>query len=542
MPRDTRSSRSGSIIIPKDMNEASWKAIWTDSEGVEHDLTNFMVRATLNFNATTGISNFVLDVDNGKGRYMNDDATIQFTERDSIDFYYDFTAKASLTTIRMRGYVDAIFHSFNLNDGSMLHLEGRDAPKSSTNEHFADTFVSLQFIGRNNLDCWAGTTGNQDDLGNREDGILFNSGLVMKVYDTATAIWKEYATLSAGAKSTLKAQDGYTQTHTQTYVDKSRLTISKAVALQGDYDFRIEYDTSSGNTFIKIFPEESLTNKMEYAATGKNLISVGRYGKDTTEEYNRIKEVGVSDGNILLFKTKENTSRQEIIWIKDKIETTNALVKEDDVTAKAVARLDELDESINKGNLQVCMLPSLKPGDRIKFIIPYILDIYVKIKSFSVAIENDVIFNLSLKERETSFEGIFKDRISENANLSIPDNPNGMQNALVYDFSNENDYDLSNCSINNETLSLNLGFESGTCTTDTFEADEDITKCELRIKAADQWLCSYEVSNNGGVTWEELDVGTVHTFSTVGNELRVRINLADSTLSPQFDKINILYK
>ena len=542
MPRDTRRTRPGSIIIPKDMNEASWKAIWTDSDDVEHDITNFMVRASLNFNATVGVGNFSMDVDNAQGRYMNDDATIQFTEGDTIDFYYDFTAKASLSTIRMRGYIDAIFHKFDLQDAFMLHIEGRDVPKSSTNEHFADSFVSLQFIGRNNLDCWAGTTGGQDAFGNREDGILYNSGMVMKVYDTGSGTWKDYATLAAGAKSALKSQDGYTQTHTQTYVDKSRLSISKAVALQGDYDFRIEYDVSSGNTFLRIFPEESLTNKMEYAATGKNLISVGRYGIDTTEEYNRIKEIGVSDGSLLLFRTKENTSRQEVVWIKDKLETTNALTKNEDVLAKATARLDELDEAINKGNLQVCMLPTLKPGDRIKFIIPYILDVYVKVKSFSVAIENDVIFNLSLKERETSFEGIFKDRISENANLSIPDNPNGMQNALVYDFSDESDYDLSNCSIFNETLSLNLGFESGTCTTDTFEADEDIIKCELRIKAAGQWLCSFEVSNNGGVTWEDLDVGTVHTFGTVGNELRVRINLADATLSPQFDKINILYK
>ena len=542
MPRDTRRTRPGTIIIPKDMNQASWKVIWTDSAGVEHDITNFMVRATLNFNATVGVNNFSVDIDNAQGRYMNDDATIQFTERDSIDFYYDFTAKASLSTIRLRGYIDAIFHSFNLSDAFMLHLEGRGVPRSSTYDHFADTFVSLQFVGMNNLDCFAGTTGSQDSFGNREDGILYNSGMVLKVYDTLNAIWKDYASLSDSNKNSIKSQTGYTQTHTQTYVDQSRLSIGKAVALQGDYDFRIEYDSSSGNTFFRLFPEESLTNKVEYAAAGKNLISIGRYGNDTTEEYNRIKEIGVTDGNILIFRTKENTSRQQVIWIKDKVETTNALTKNEDIVAKAVARLDELDESINKGNLQCCMLPTLKPGDRIKLTLPHILDVYVKVKSFSVIIDNDVIFNLSLKERETSFESIFKDRINETSNLAIPDNPNGMTNAIVYDFSDEDDYEIVHCYIVGGVLYLNPTYESGTCTIDIFEADDDVTQCELRVSSIDHQLCSYEVSNNGGVTWEDYTLGTVHTFSTVGSELRVRINLADATLMPKFNKINLLYK
>jgi len=75
-------------------------------------------------------------------------------------------------------------------------------------------------------------------------------------------------------------------------------------------------------------------------------------------------------------------------------------------------------------------------------------------------------------------------------------------------------------------------------------ADNNITKCELRISGNQFNNCTYEVSNDNGITWESLTPGEVHTFSSTGKNLRVKINLAESTagVSPEFDSICVLYK
>ncbi|MCP3684485.1 MAG: hypothetical protein GY861_17610 [bacterium] len=531
----------GFIPIPKDMRVVSWKVIITDADGVQHDVTDYLFQGSLVRTATVGLSNCNISIDNNDGRYVG-----KFAAGDIVDFYYGYVAKASLTTVRCRCFVDGAYDNFDENGGIYLSIEGRDAPPSAAYEHFADTHPTLQFSGRNNLDCWVGTTGDQDAQGNYADGILYNSELIMKVYDTSSGTWKVYKDLTSEQQDTLKALTGYTSVVYQTFVEKSRLTMSQAIAKEGDYDFRIFYDSSDGKYYLMVHPEEAVTNDTEHITAGQNLMSMNRFGKDTLTEYNRVKEKGFKDGNILMMRTKEDTARQAALWIKDKEETTSSITSDTDLTAKAVARLAELKEALKKGAVNSMGLPTLHPGERIPVNIPFIIADRVKVKSFTVnfGTPSGLEFNVNLQDKETTFSKMFKDRIDENVNVTPSDNPDGMENGYAWDFSDSDDYELSNCQIIDNALSLEDGETSGTCTTDPIEADENVTQAVFRMKANNQWNCVFEVSNDAGANYTTVELDELITFSTTGKSLVVRVTLNEERagVSPAFDKLNLLYK
>lgn len=560
MPVTNIKRESVFIGIPQDMNKISWKVVITNlsnitcggfdrgtfdslkfdsviCENEEYDVTEYLSRGSISRLATGGLSNFNLELDNNGGRYKD-----IFSAGHVVDIYYGFTDKSSLSTIRFRGYIEAIADSFNLSDGCILSVEGRDAPKSSTNEHFADTHITFQSAGLKCLECWFGSEGNIDDEGNYSDGILYNSGLILKVYDTEDDTWKVWQDLSSIQKDTILIQTGYATTIYDTFVEKSRLTISRDIAVVGDFEFRIYYDDSQGKSYLMVHPEDAVLNTTEHVTTGQNLIELGRYGADTTEEYNRIKAKGATDGYLLSMRTKQDTARQSAVWIKDLEETKSALTTDDEISALASARLNELKTALKKGTLTCCALPTLQPGEKIPLTIPYIVRDNVKVKSFNIEFGNDLEFSLDLQDRETRFEKIFKDRIDENVNITPNDNPYGLTDALIFDFTDEDDYTLTHCKIQDGVLSLVSGQSTGTCTTTIHAADLNITFCQLRILANNYENCIYSVSNGSSV--KTITPGGLIEFDTSGDDLNIEIilNKSPDGVSPEFNKLNLLYK
>lgn len=542
MPRNTDIKRRGTIPIPKDMDRMSEKVeIISATDGQTYDVTEDIIpnSGSLEKLATVGLSQFSFMIDNTEGKYNG-----KFANGDVINFYFDLKVKADLTNIHTRALLDNAFINVDEANGWTLIIEGRDSPKSSSNDHFADTDISLQFTARNNLDVWFGTTGTVDSEGNFPDGILFNSGLIFQVFDTADNTWKTYSSLSAGQKTTLKAQTGYTQTHTETYVDKSRLTMSQSNANEGDYDFHIFFNNSDSKLYFRVHPEEAILNSSETVSIGQNFIGLNRQGVDTLEEFNRIKEVGESDGTILLFSTKEDTTRQSASWIKDKKENASGLTTETEISAKATARLNQLKNGLNKGGLDCCILPTLQAGEKVPINISYAMNNNFKVKSYTINFGGDIQYNLQLQDRETTFGRIFKDRIDETVNVTPTDNPNGLRNAIVFDFTGDpTRFDLTDCTIENDALVLDSGTVVGICKTPIFTADNNVTQLELRIKANQSWKTTYRISNNGGDSFENLTIGRLHTFTSVGTQLQLEATLRESTsgVSPQFEKFNFLY-
>lgn len=542
MPRITSIKVPGSTIpIPKDTNRSSWKVIMTDITGTDINVTTDLTDCTISRLATDGVSNFNLMIDNTEGKYKG-----KFRAGLKVDIYYDFKEYSLLSTIRFRGYLDGVFDNFDGSNGFTISVEGRDCPKSSTNDHFVDTHITLQFTARNNLDCWYGVSGVQDSNGNYENSVLYNSGLKFQVYDTADKTWKVWDDLTTGQRTTIKAQAGYTQSHTNNYVDTPRLTISKELANEGDYDFYIYYDSGTNTTYLRVHPEEAVENINETITAGQNLFSIARFGKDTGTEINRFKQSGFTDSNILLMRTKQNTARQSALWTKDREETSNSLTTDTMVSNRATAKVNELKEAPNTGSISVDALPTLQPGEKVNVQIPYIYTGLLKVKNFTVSLSSGegIVFSMGIQDKETRFEDLFKDRIDENVNVLPTNNPNGMKDSFVYDFGVDTEYFLTDCQIVDSVLSLTAGSSEGTMITISRTLDTAPSYGELRIKSNQAKNCDYFISVDGGNTYQAISVGTLFSFTSAGINIVLKVVLREATagVSPEFSKICVMFR
>lgn len=381
---------------------------------------------------------------------------------------------------------------------------------------------------------------------NCQDGVLYNSGLIMKIYDILDKTWKDYKDLTDTQKDTLKAQTGYTSVHSDTHVEKKRLTISKILADEGNYDFRIFYNSSEDKSYLYIHPNGVIINSAESVVLGQNFIDLGRFGKDTLTEANRVKEKGFSDGEILLMRTKQDTIRQSAVWIKDKVETSSSIKTTDELDAKATARLNQFKDVGKSGTLITCGLPTLQPAEKFRLILPYVINEEIISKSFTITggggIGLEFIHNLLT--RESTMQGLFKDRIKENEAVVPSDNENGHRNVFLFDFSDPSDYILDSAQIVNEVLSIVDGGSEGFCTTINKIADNNVTEVELRVKGNQLLKCTYKVRNTGNESdWVSIAPNTSITLSTTGKNIHLEIRLRQSSTgsNPEFDKAELLY-
>lgn len=544
-PRTTTRTERGFISIPRDVSFVGWKIIIIATDGTEHNVTDDLDgQFKLERIATDGLSNFNFIIDNTEGKYKD-----KFTAGNKVNFYYDFKKFSEQNILRFRGYIDNAFDE--VHGGSFtISIEGRDAPPSSTNEHFADTDITIKFVSINILDCWLGTTVTEtepvDGEGNFPDGVLYNSGLIMKIFDTSDNTFKNYKDLSDEQKTTLKAQTGYTSVHSDTHVEKSRLTISKIMADEGDYEFRIFYDTSDDKSYLYIHPSGAILNSKESVVLGQNFIDLGRFGKDTLTEANRFKQKGFSDGEILLMRTKEDTERQSALWIKDKVETSSAIKTTDELDARATARLNQFKDVGKSGTLISDGLPTLQPAEKFRLLLPYVISENVISKSFTITGGPGVglEFTHNLLTREATMQQLFKDRIKENEGVVPSDNENGHRNVFLFDFSNINDYVLGKSEIVNEVLSIVNGSSEGFCTTVNKTADNNVIKIELRVKGNQLLKSIYRVRNtNNDLDWITIAPNTSITLSSTGKNVQLEIKLIQSTsgVNPEFNKAELLY-
>ena len=525
--------KKGFVPILQKLNYPQWLIqIEAQSDGQTYDITQYVPRGRINRRATTSLSNFEFTLDNPAGKYKG-----KFQAGDYVNFYYDYT-ETSPTVIRFRARIDKVLDNLSYEDGYTLSITGRDYPS------FADTFITMGFSTANILDAFKGTSGSQDSQGNYANGLLHNSGLILKIYDPYDSTWKAYSDV-------LKTRTQYDKTVTDNFEDKSCLSISAQIASDSDIDWRIYYDSSDSKWYIYIHPEEAVKNTTERGILGQNLFRVSNYGKDTTKEANRIKTIGEVDGSITRFRTKSDTLRQSALWVKDMVQQVTDLNTDALVLARTNATLSLRKEEEDTGSLSSTGMPTLQPAEKIHISVPYIKTGDVLVKSFDLSFGMDTGFesNLDIKEREERFEDIFKNIINDQTNVIPTNNPNGMKNAKVYDFSDAANFSLISCEINQNVLVLKSGETTGTATNTAIIADDNITQFELRIEVNNYLNCEYRVSNDGGATFETYTLGSVgsaesvHIFTSVGKNLVLEITLEErNSASPEFNKINLMWK
>ena len=487
------------VFLPSYKYKLNWKVLITKENGTEYDVTNYINDVKIILPVTDSLGSCTITLDNKEGRYL-----YEFNGGEKIEIWGEYNSVSGTPTNKIyRGKLDSIFFSLNSSTGYVATVESRQVPEA------IDKLVVEQYDNALIGDVI------QDLIDKYLDGIVtYNNLSATSVRATVNfrhiSVWKAISQLLDRAE-----QDGYVDT---------------------DMDLHT-FDRSSVET-----TEDTVT-------LGQNVINVSRYGKDNLFIKNRILTYGKEDGNLIILKTEEDTSSQADLWLKDLVVNDSALTTIEEVQDRANVELYKNTTMISSGGqFSILGSPKLHPGETIKTEIPYCgITGQHRIAKVSHSLSTSgFITELDLSVMNDSIAEIFKERVDAEERLRPFVNLNYMLNSFYIDFEEtDTPWSLSNCTITDGVLSISSGQSQGTITFSAFTADANINQCELRINVnyPNTDLDTYEISNDGGLTYEYITPGTVHTFSSTGKRLALKINLvSDVSHSPSYEGVAVLFK
>ena len=534
MPVINLRGERGSIFIPT-LAVSYAKIIIIDDDSVQHTVldtysgsaaSNYTITASFTRPIMNSIGSFNFKLANIGGRFLN-----KFNGGEVVKLYLDYT---DATTLLFYGRIDNVEYGLSMGDGFFVNIKGRDYPE------LTDKLVTGVESGSTGDVAIAGVLNN------------FYSDVKLQFWNGSSWI---IATYNSTSDSITWSGDGSAFPSTQintTYQHKKGLSVISEFCQKCGIDCYMHYDDSAAQWYLRTFIKEAIINTTSNIAYGVNLLSLSSYGKDTTQIYNRAIVYGNTESdNIMLLKTEDDTASQSNLWIKEKVFNESDLTTMEEVQEKANYEKTEGINVNNIGNLTTVCLPNIMPGEMITASIPY-CNINGQHKVYSVThnFKNNFTSSVQLTANSKNVVDMFVQKVNGEEFVSALKNPNNMQNSYTIYF-NESPaiMTLTSTEITDEKLRLIDGETSGYAISDYLETDNDITQCELRkYENFETVNDSYQVTNDGGVTWEdytEIGDGEIHTFETSGNDLGVRLDLArvsSSATSPSYESISLLYK
>ena len=555
MVRDTRKSKPFRIWILPDVSRPLWQIIIKKSNGTEYDLTDYCYNGRITRYEKAGLGRFNIKIINDNRKWNN-----KFDEGDEFIFYATYDAALVYSSHEIfRGKVDNAW--LGREDIPFCELEGRDYPSIAD-----DKTRIFRFDAANVLNTFVkldDSTGSADDQGNFIDSLLHDTGLILQVYDERTSAWVLPKDLSAGDWTSLKSSFDYNVV--RQFQNKNVISCAKTLmTVDGaDLGWYVHHDAADDLWYFRIFKRGEIENITNICTYQNLLTGPNRVGRDNSSELNKVSVYGNSNDNTtLLLKTEEDTDSQSSSWIKAKAIQDKDLATMPQVQSYANDELlkNKVAPLIANG-MSVIGLIDLLPGEKLPVNLPNedINDSMI-VASFTHTFgDNGFDTTPNFEEDEFSLAMEFKKRIDEEEALKTYVNINDMKNSLFFDFDDTNDedeadyYTLSNLVVTNKILQLTTGQDTGTFTTKSTssftyaEMDDDVEQIELRFELgslSDLDNLVFEVSNNDGTSYDTLtDPTIVHTFSTVGKRVRIRISFTRYVLqSPRISVLTVLIK
>lgn len=499
MPRDNRSSRGGFIFIPQRNYIASWKIVITDTvTSQEWDITDDVISFGISWYAGR-LAASTVKVSNSLGKYLS-----TWDGGENIVIYGEYL-DVDPTNKLFNGKIDNVFFSLGEN-GYVSSIECRQTPEVN------DIKIVEQF-----------------------DNVLVTSAIT-QIIDT---YYNGIITYIGLPSSSVR--------FTGNFRHVSGIKAIAELAEKAGMDVFI--DT---NNNLEVFTKESRNNTTESASYKTNILSFPKYGKDRTKEFNRVITYGREDSNIIFLKTEEDATSQADLWRKDLVITDTSLVSMDEMQEFTDIQLSKSINREEEGSVTTLGMTTIKPGENCVVDVPYCgCHDYQNIRAINHNFgAGGFTTTLQIVDKQQNMTELFTDRINAEERLKPYSNLNNMSDAYTVLFNESpSAVVLTGCEIYTDIdlyyLKLSDGETSGTCTANSITTDDNVVQCELRAKLnyPNQELCSFQVSNNGGATWESTTLGSLHTFISSGNQIRFRIILeGDSTHNPIFESMCLLYK
>ncbi len=519
------------IFVPGE-SDVVCKIIITDDNGTDYTVldsytgdlgSNYTLEGSLTRGVTEQLDSFKLTLINDQGRFLN-----VFDGGEVVRIYADTT---DATTLILRGKIDNITYGVDNSRGFFINIDGRSYPelvdKTITGIEVAVTAdvsiagILYEFYSDITLLFWNGSSWSE------------------ATYDvnTDTVSWSP------------AAPNFPTTLINTSYQNKKGLTTIADICKRAGLDCYLEYDELNSRWTLRTFLENSITNDNCFVSYGVNMLSMGDFGLDTSQIYNRITVYGKQESdNIVLMRTKNDTASQSEFWIKDKILNESDLGSMDEVLDKANSELT-LDTSINaSGRFTAYGLQSLRPGEVIECSVPYtgISGTY-KVTQFTHTLGEAFKTDIDVAERAKTLKDLFTEKLNPDDITGVSNLNNMFDSYTVYFDESPSVMTHSGTEEANGQLRLLPGQTTGQAYTNFITADYNVTSCELRrYDNYETVKDTYDVTNNGGVNWEVYATsGDIHNFTSVGDSIGFRVNLnrtSTTATSPAYESISMLFK
>jgi len=496
-----------------------------DTYGKADDDQQMISPASVTRNATDKLDNFVLTLANDTGRFLN-----VFNGGEIVKFYGDYT---DATTIIFAGKIDNVNYSLNNNVGFSVEIDGRIFPEL-IDKTITGTEVSV-----------------------KTDVAL--AGILNEFYSDFTLLfwngssWSEatYDSVNDSVSWSPAASNFPTTLINMSYQAKKGWNTITEICKRVGLDCYPEYDNDNSRWTLRTFVSGDIVNTGSSISFGVNLISLNDFGTDNGDIINRIIVYGKTESdNILLLKTENDSTSQSNLWIKDKVITDQSLTTMADVQEKADYELVQGLLSVPTGKIRTVCMPTLKPGDTIYVSIPYCnINGTYKVQGFTHTFGNSFTTDINLSQKVKEVKDLFVSKVNPEEFVTGTPNPNAMTDSYTVYF-DEDGSKISHSGTEEVDGKLRLNSTSvvGVATSDIFYADTNVVACELRryenFETKDD---TYEVTNDGGDTWEpyNVDIGKVHSFNTTGLGVGFRVNMSRASVdatSPSYEAMVLLIK
>jgi hypothetical protein len=526
----TSSSRGsrGTIILPGKVN-VFYKIEIDANDGITYtvlnsysgsDDSNYVFNATISGVATEQLGSFKINMSNINGQFLN-----VFNCGDNVRFYADVT---DATTLIFMGKIDNVNYGLSDSQGYYITLDGRDYPE------MIDKVITGQFSSASPLDSLAQIL------------LVYFPSILLSFWNGSSWSIATCNPINHIVTWDITPTNLPTSLVNISFQDKKAFNIITDICQRTGIDCYIEYST---DWKLRVFNEGSISNIYAGIAQGVNLVSMSDFGIDNGEIKNRVKVYGKKEStNIIIVKTSENTASQTDTWIKDLVINDSDCINMTQIGEKADSELSKNSITTASGKLTAIGLYKVKPGDLIPCSIPYCgINGYYGVKEFTHEIGNTFETTVTLSKKIKGIKDIFKEKYNPDDILNI-ENLNDMKDSYTVFFNEPVQLvALTNTIIENEQLKLASGQTTGYAQATILNTGYNVTECEFRTyNNGFIDLDGYEVSNNGGTTWEVYTMsGNIHTFTSVGSSLTFRITLNRASVgdtSPAYESVCLLYK
>lgn len=457
------------------------------SDGTVDDITDSIFQAEIKDGVTDTIGNFSFEVDNS-----DESRTGIWSGNETFNFYCDYATTA--TTKRFRGIIEKVSYK-----DYKIKVEGR-----SVSSKLLDITVTQAYE-------------------NTE-----TSEIIKDLFD-------KYA-----PEFTYNNVNTSTTNVTVNFYQKPFWEALQDLAKSAGFDIYID-----ANLDCHYFESGTVLNSEDAIVHNSNLIEVGDFAYDYSLVKNRVIVYGAEVDGIQLIKTAESNDPDfginSPLGVKELIIQDQNIVTEQFCQEKADFELNKSKDPPLVGDVTSIGLATLQPGEKIRISAPNSnLPLnYYKIISYTHKIEGFMKTVVTIEKEPRKIYHIIRDTISKGRKLSETPNPNEMRYTILYTFDSDSGVH-SNTQIVDGVLKTD-GSSTGVWTSDTTNVSNGITALELRVAGDSLAGTTYEISVDGGSTWNTISfLKTKYEGFAPGTRVKLRITLNSS--QTQIKSAGILYK